>query len=211
MVIAPGDLNLMTAGARHRAFGAFAGKTCAASRNRFPACRHGLPLPDAKEEIDPIFAHTEKRDLPAFSDKGLHGRVVIGAFEGMASPVKVFSDTIYVDLTIEAGRSAPFAAQWEERALYILEGEAIIAGDHFASNQLLVFRPGDEITVTAGPQGCHIMLFGGAPHGFRAACLVEFSFPLPRSGSNRPRKSGARADSTSCPATKTSLSLCRER
>jgi redox-sensitive bicupin YhaK (pirin superfamily) len=77
----------------------------------------------------------------------------------------VFSDTIYVDLKIEPGKSAPFAAEWEERALYILEGEAIIAGDHFADNQLLVFRAGDAITVTAGPTGCHVMLFGGAALG----------------------------------------------
>ena len=83
----------------------------------------------------------------------------------MKSPVSVFSDTIYVDLRIEPGQSAPFAAEWEERALYILEGEAIIAGDHFANNQLLVFRAGDPITVTAGPAGCHIMLFGGAALG----------------------------------------------
>ena len=95
----------------------------------------------------------------------MEGRVVIGAFEGMVSPVSVFSDTIYVDLRIEPGRSAPFAAQWEERALYILEGEAIIAGDHFASNQLLILRAGDPITITAGPLGCHVMLFGGAALG----------------------------------------------
>jgi redox-sensitive bicupin YhaK (pirin superfamily) len=95
----------------------------------------------------------------------MEGRVVIGGFEGMRSPVSVFSDTIYVDLKIEPGKSAPFAADWEERALYILEGEAIIAGDHFSDNQLLVFRAGDRITVTAGAKGCHVMLFGGAALG----------------------------------------------
>lgn len=92
-------------------------------------------------------------------------RVVIGTYEGADSPVSVFTDTIYVDLMIEPGKSAPFAAEWEERALYILSGEAIIAGDHFADNQLLVFRPGDEITITASSSGCHVMLFGGAALG----------------------------------------------
>jgi redox-sensitive bicupin YhaK (pirin superfamily) len=124
-----------------------------------------LALPDHKEEIDPIFSHTEERMLPHMSDDGIKARVVIGNFEGAKSPVSVFTDTIYVDLNIAPGKSAPFAAQWEERALYILSGEAIIAGDHFADNQLLVFRAGDEITVTAGPQGCHVMLFGGAALG----------------------------------------------
>jgi len=164
MVIEPGDLNLMTAGRG------------IVHSERSPEKLRGLPqsisglqtwlaLPDQYEEIDPIFTHTEKRDLPSFDTGGMEGRVVIGTFEGMRSPVSVFSDTIYVDLRIEPGKSAPFAAQWEERALYILEGEAIIAGDHFADNQLLVFRAGDPITVTAGPMGCHIMLFGGAALG----------------------------------------------
>ena len=49
--------------------------------------------------------------------------------------------------------------------VYILSGEAVIAGDRFAADQLLVFRPGDAITITAGETGCHVMLFGGAALG----------------------------------------------
>lgn len=164
MVIRPGDLNLMTAG-RGIVHSERSPENVRGTAHSLSGLQTWLALPDQYEEIDPIFDHTEKRDMPAFQDGGLSGRVVIGGFEGLTSPVSVFSDTLYVDLTIEAGKSAPFAAQWEERALYVLEGEAIIAGDRFAANQLLVFRPGDDITVQAGPQGCHIMLFGGAALG----------------------------------------------
>lgn len=164
MVIRPGDLNLMTAG-RGIVHSERSPENIRGRPHSLSGLQTWLALPDKYEEIDPIFDHTEKRDMPAFHDAGLSGRVVIGAFEGLRSPVSVFSDTLYVDLSIEAGKSAPFAAKWEERALYILDGEAIIAGDRFAANQLLVFRPGDDITVQAGSNGCHIMLFGGAALG----------------------------------------------
>ena len=164
MVIRPGDLNLMTAG-RGIVHSERSPENLRGRDHSISGLQTWLALPNQYEEIDPIFAHTEKRDMPAFRQDGLEGRVVIGTFEGMTSPVKVFSDTIYVDLSIEAGKSAPFAASWEERALYILSGEAIISGDHFTDNQLLVFRPGDPITITGGPAGCHVMLFGGAPMG----------------------------------------------
>lgn len=164
MVIAPGDINLMTAG-RGIVHSERSPENLRGKPQSISGLQTWLALPDRYEEIDPVFTHTEKRNLPAFRDDGLEGRVVIGSFEGMTSPVSVFSDTIYVDLKIEPGKSAPFAAAWEERALYILEGEAIIAGDRFANNQLLVFRAGDPITITAGPAGCHIMLFGGAALG----------------------------------------------
>ena len=121
-----------------------------------------IALPDEMEEIDPAFAHTAKTELPTFNDRGASGRVVIGAMSGLHSPVKTFSETLYVDLSLEPGARFPFDAGQEERALYILSGEIEIAGDRFAQDQLLVFRPGDEITLIGGAAGCHVMLFGGA-------------------------------------------------
>ena len=46
----------------------------------------------------------------------------------------------------------------------MLEGTVDILGDHFPSDRLLVFRPGDEIVVSS-QQGAHFMLFGGASLG----------------------------------------------
>ena len=63
------------------------------------------------------------------------------------------------------GATVPVRAEWEERALYVLDGTVDIAGDRFPADRLLVFRPGDEITVKAGETGAHFMLFGGASLG----------------------------------------------
>ncbi|WP_377292873.1 pirin family protein [Rhizobium sp. SG2393] len=161
MVIRPGDVNLMTAG-RGIVHSERSPENLRGRPHSLSGLQTWLALPDEKEEIDPVFSHTQCDALPFLSDRGVDVRVVLGTYEGATAPVPVFSDTLYADLTLAPGKSAPLAADWEERALYILSGTLDVAGDVFQPNQLLVFRPGDAITLKAGPEGCHVMLFGGA-------------------------------------------------
>jgi len=161
LVIKPGDINLMTAG-RGIVHSERTPENLRGGPLSISGLQTWLALPDGHEEIDPAFSHTEKAEMPLFEAGGASGRVVIGALSGITSPVRFYSDTLYVDLTLQVGASFPFDAEHEERALYILSGELEVAGDRFAGDQLLVFRPGDAITLSAGAQGCHVMLFGGA-------------------------------------------------
>ena len=163
MVIAPGDVNLMTAGR-----GIVHSERTPEELRGAPMSVSGLQtwiaLPDGKEEVAPLFENTGSAALPGFRAEGVTGRVVIGRFDGMASPVRTASETLYVDLRLEAGSSVKIPADAEERAIYVLDGKVSIAGDRFPENRLLVFRPGDEIVVSS-EHGAHFMLFGGASLG----------------------------------------------
>lgn len=163
MVIQPGDVNLMTAG-RGIVHSERTPEELRGAPMSVSGLQTWLALPDGKEEVAPVFENTAALRLPEIDAEGVSGRIVIGAFSGLRSPVATASDTLYADLRLAPGASAKIPADAEERAIYTLEGEVSISGDRFPAERLLVFRPGDEIVVSS-EGGAHFMLFGGASLG----------------------------------------------
>ncbi|MER8944753.1 pirin family protein [Mesorhizobium sp. M0959] len=163
MVIQPGDVNLMTAG-RGIVHSERTPEELRGAPMSVSGLQTWLALPDGKEEVAPVFENTAALRLPEIDAEGISGRVIIGAFCGLRSPVATASDTLYADLRLAPGASVKIPADAEERAIYTLEGEVSISGDRFPAERLLVFRPGDEIVVSS-ERGAHFMLFGGASLG----------------------------------------------
>ena len=94
--------------------------------------------------------------------RGTSVRLIVGSLYGRRSPVWTFSEMFYADASLAAGARLPLDASHEERGIYVVEGTIEIAGDAFEAMQLLVFRPGDPITVTARTPA-RLMLLGGEP------------------------------------------------
>jgi redox-sensitive bicupin YhaK (pirin superfamily) len=163
MVIAPGDVNLMTSG-RGIVHSERTPEELRGAPMSVSGLQTWLALPDGKEEVAPLFENTACIELPEFDDAGASGRVVIGSFDGLKSPVRAASETLYADIRLNHGASIRIPADAEERAIYTLEGTVTISGDSFPDNRLLVFKPGDEIVVSS-ENGAHFMLFGGASLG----------------------------------------------
>ncbi|NVO14402.1 MAG: pirin family protein [Rhodoplanes sp.] len=146
--IRPGAVNWMSAGR-----GIAHSERTAPDHRRAGEPLHGLQcwvaLPAAIEESAPAFMHHDADALPIETAEGKTVRIVAGSLFGRTSPLKTASETLFADVALVPGARLPLDAVAEERALYLVSGEIEIAGDRFASGQLLVFRPGDRITVTA--------------------------------------------------------------
>jgi hypothetical protein len=158
--ITPGAMNLMTAG-RGIVHSERTPLPARSGPSPISGIQSWLALPRSHEESAPSFQRFSADELPVVEDTGLLARVIAGSAFGKRSPVSTASEWLYVEIRLEPGVSAPFAADQEERAIYIAEGAIEIAGEIFEGSQLIVLRPGDSITITA-IRPARMMFLGGA-------------------------------------------------
>ena len=159
--IDPGDVNWMTAG--HGI--AHSERTDPAERghpNRLYGIQSWVALPRDAEDGAPDFAHHPAATLPVLDDEGVQLRLVAGEAWGLRAPVATRSTLFYADVRLAPGAAVPLPDDHEERAAYVLEGEAGVAGDRFGPGRMLVFRAGDRLAMTAGAAGARLLLLGGA-------------------------------------------------
>jgi redox-sensitive bicupin YhaK (pirin superfamily) len=159
--IRPGALNLMTAG-RGIVHSERTGEAARALGPKLFGIQSWVALPRSHEEGEPGFLHFAEDQLPIISGNGASARLIAGEAFGATSPVKTPMAMIYADVQLAAGASIPFDPTYEERGIYTVSGEIQIASDRFGPGQLLVFRPGDRITIRAASPA-RLMLLGGEP------------------------------------------------
>lgn len=159
--IEPGDVNWMTAG---RGI-AHSERTPAATREH-PHPLHGMQtwvaLPRAHEEAEPGFFHHAAATLPQQRCNGAWLRVIAGRGYGEESPVRVFADTLYVAIDLEAGAELALEDGHEQRALYVLEGEAQLDGADIPAQHLIVLDAATRPRLRARTP-LKAMLLGGEP------------------------------------------------
>ncbi|MGO3929745.1 pirin family protein [Rhodopseudomonas pseudopalustris] len=157
--IQPGAMNLMTAG-RGIVHSERTPELQRRNGQHMLGLQSWIALPQAAEEIAPNFQHYGAGQLPTVTDRGFSARIIAGTVLGQSSPVAMVSPWFYAEVSMAAGASVPLDPDHEERAVYLVEGEIEIAGERFTAPRLLVFRPGDRITLRA-LQPSRVMLLGG--------------------------------------------------
>jgi redox-sensitive bicupin YhaK (pirin superfamily) len=159
--IEPGAVNWMTAG-RGIVHSERSDAELRKQRQNLYGIQIWVALPKRYEETEPDFSHYADASLPVIEGEGKNVRVIAGSLFGKSSPVKTFSALFYADATLQAGASLSLGNEYEERAIYILEGTVEVAGQPFEAGRLLVFSSGDVIAVEA-KIATRILLLGGEP------------------------------------------------
>lgn len=159
--IAQGDVNLMVAG-----HGITHSERIDGVKRMKPQRMFGvqswIALPKGAEDREAAFIHAPKADLPMLEGEGKKVRLIMGDAFGERAPVATPSEMFYLDAVLEPFAAMPLPDNHEDRGAYVLEGEVEIAGQVFEKGRMVVFRPGDRVSMKAGPWGARVMLLGGA-------------------------------------------------
>ncbi len=159
--IRAGALNLMSAGR-----GIVDSERTPEAEREKPSRLFGIQawaaLPQSHEEGAPTFVHHGRDELPRIVGEGKRVSLILGSLYGQTSPAHFPHPSFYAEAVLAPGAVLPLDDDYEERAIFVVSGEIDIAGDTFGAGRLLVFKPGDRISVMA-LSNARLMLLGGEP------------------------------------------------
>ena len=159
--ITPGEVNLMVAGRGITHSERMDGPARAAPQSLF-GLQTWLAVPKSHEDDTATFHNAPATALPVLEAEGKQVRLILGSAWGATVALPLPSETFYADATLQAGASLPLPDTHEDRGVYVLQGAVSQGGQTYAAGAMLVFRPGDQISVKAGDAGARIMVLGGA-------------------------------------------------
>ncbi len=142
-------------------------------------------LPSTLKMSSPRYQDVLTKDIPeVLEDDGTRVRVICGEFWGVSGPVDgIAANPAYLDVFIPPGKRRTLPVDTRRNAFaYIFEGSCRfedasephgVATDHVGTDRtvpsnvedrsLVLFGPGDSVTVAAGAHGVRFLLVSGAP------------------------------------------------
>lgn len=159
--IRPGAVNWMTTGS-----GIVHSERTPPAMKEAGSSLHGIQswvaLPDGDEERDAAFDHYPAEDIPGVTRDGAAIRVILGDAYGVSSPVRTASETLYVELRIDAGAEIGIEAESVEKAVYVVAGDIVVDGEAVSEGTLVTFADNTAPSISATTDA-HVMLLGGEP------------------------------------------------
>jgi redox-sensitive bicupin YhaK (pirin superfamily) len=159
--IEPGAINWMTAGR-----GIVHSERTPKDLVGVPHRTHGLQLwaalPKAHEEDEPSFAHTPATAIPEMVVDGAKVRVLIGSAFGHTSPVKTFSQTLYLDVSLKAGQQLSLSGLPQEAAIYPVSGSVDVDSAPVPQGTMALLDTSNSQRVSANTDA-QFVIIGGEP------------------------------------------------
>jgi redox-sensitive bicupin YhaK (pirin superfamily) len=160
--IRPGDVNWMTAGRGIVHAERTPEELRATGGSGVSGIQSWIALPRDAEDADPEFVHHGAASLPRFTRGDAQLCLIAGEALGHRSPVRTCSPLFYLDAIVTAGGGLDLPAEYEERGVYVAEGEAVVDGVACATGDLAVLAAGAPAEISTRG-GARLMLLGGAP------------------------------------------------
>jgi redox-sensitive bicupin YhaK (pirin superfamily) len=157
--IRPGAVNWMTAG-KGIVHSEKATPELKASGQKLHGLQVWVALPTDKEEIEPRFEHYSNEEIPWVELESARARIVIGTAFGATSPVKTESETLYIEVNLEAGGELDLPVV-EELGLYVIDGSIELDGKTISDGVLAILHSNTRATI-GSTSGAQVMLLGGA-------------------------------------------------
>ena len=143
-------------------------------------------LPSGLKMTSPRYQDVAAKDVPEVTDDdGTRVRVVCGSFWGRRGPVDgIAADPSYLDVWVPPGRRKTLPVDMRSHAFaYVFEGSGdfraaspplgvlteksgpseTLERERTGNRSLVLFDPGDEVTVQAGEEGIRFLLVSGRP------------------------------------------------
>lgn len=88
--------------------------------------------------------------------------MALGDAWGARALIETASEMYYADATLLPHAILPLPDNHEDRGGYVIAGTIEVAGIPYDTGQMMIFRPGNLVSVKFGPQGAKPILLGGA-------------------------------------------------
>lgn len=163
--IRPNEINWMTAG-RGIAHSERTPPEVRAKGHTVHALQLWVALPEEDEETDPAFFHYDGTDLPEVHDADKTIRVMVGEAYGVASAVKTWSKTLYVEVNLKAGATLRLPDNLKEKAVYLVDGLVNVRDAEIAVHTMVIFDETNGIEINAKADS-KLVIIGGEPLGKR--------------------------------------------
>lgn len=156
--IAPGALNLMTAGRgiSHSEL------SIDEEAPRMHGIQLWVALPDDSRNQEPHFQHIEQ--LPQVKLGNSRIRVLAGTLASTTAPTQTYSPLVGAEICIDSAGVLELPVQAEfEHGILIVDGNAYVDDEHVEFGSLIYLGPGRESITIKTTSAVRAMLIGGAP------------------------------------------------